>query len=122
MRAHEIFVGQVEPRRGDLSGNHAIRALKEILVVWTACRAIREDQRRLTAAARSATALGVVGRGWRDVPHVHYVKLGDVHAKLHGGRAIQNRQLRFPKSVFADKAILVGDLRGVLSGLKTSQL
>ena len=122
MRAHEIFVGQVEPRRGDLSGNHAIRALEEILVVRTACRAVREDQRRLAAAARSAAALGIVGGSRRNVPHVHYVQLCDVDAKLHGGRAIENRQFRFPEPVFADETILVRNLRGVLSGLKTRQL
>src|SRR5450759_263249 len=105
MRAHQIFVGKVESRRGDVSGNHTIWALEEILVVWTACRAVREDQRRLAAAPRSAAALGIVGRSWRNVPHVHYVQLCDVDAKLHGGRAIENRQFRFPEPVFADKTI-----------------
>src|ERR1035438_1794150 len=122
MRAHQIFVGKVESRWGDLPANHTIRSLEEILVVWAACRAVREDQRRLTAATRSAAALGVVGRGRWNVPHVDYVQLGNVHAKLDIRGAIENRQFRFPEPVFADKTILVRNLRGVLSSLKARQI
>src|SRR4051794_35996335 len=57
--------------RGGVTSPETMRSgrLKKILVVWTACREIREDQRRLAAATCSAAALGIVGRSGGDVPH-----------------------------------------------------
>ncbi len=73
--------------------------LEEVLVVRAAGGAVGEDQGRLTAPARATAALGVVGRGRRDVAHVDHVELGDVDAQLHGRRAEEDRQAPFAETV-----------------------
>ena len=66
-RADQVFVGQVEPRRDDRAGDHVARAAEPVAVVGVAGGAVGQDQRLLAAATGAAGALGVVGRGRRDV-------------------------------------------------------
>jgi hypothetical protein len=101
VRAKEILVREIEPRRSNLGGDHELRPAKEVLVVRISSRAVVEDEGRLAASACTAAPLRVVRRGRRDVPHVDDVELGDIHAELHRRRAEEQRKLPFTEGVFS---------------------
>ena len=116
--AHQVAIAQVNPRRGDGAGDHAVGVFEVILVVGAATGAVGINQGGLAATTGTAAALGVVGRGGRDVAQVDDVKLGDVHAELHGRRTKEERQFRGAEAVFTFLAVLGSDLGGVLAGFQ----
>ena len=118
----KILVAEIEPWRRDRAVDHGLGPLEEVLVVVAGGRAVREHQRGLSAAACSATALGVVGGRRRDVAQVHHVQLGDVHAQFHGGRAVENGQLALAEIGLALLALRGGDLGGVLPRLQPDRI
>src|SRR5262249_18745034 len=74
-------------------------------------------ERGLPRATGAATALSVVGRRWRDVPHVDHVELGDVDTELHRRRAEENGKLRCTEAVLALLPLVGWYLSGVLARL-----
>ncbi len=118
----QIFVGQVHARWCDGAGDHALRAIEEVLVVRAAGCAVGKDERGLSAPAGAPAALRVVGRRRRNVAQVDDVQLGDVDAQLHRRRAEQDRQVAGAESLFAVEPVLVRDLGRVFAGLETQQL
>ncbi|MCY1546954.1 hypothetical protein D9M68_829850 [compost metagenome] len=72
--------------------HHAYRVSEVILVVRALRRAVGYDESGLSAAPRSARALGVVSRGRRRIAQVDDVELRDVDAQLHRRRAVKQRQ------------------------------
>jgi hypothetical protein len=115
MGQHQVFVAEIQSRSRDGTGDHPLRTFEEVLVVRIAGGAVGEHQGRLTAAARTSAALGIVRRCWGDVAHVDHVELGDVDAELHGRGAEQHRELGGAERVFALNPGLVGNLSGVLA-------
>ncbi|OQC03532.1 MAG: hypothetical protein BWX80_02759 [Candidatus Hydrogenedentes bacterium ADurb.Bin101] len=114
----QVPVAQIDARRRHGAGHHLAGLAEVILVVGAAARAIGIDQGRLSAAPRTAAALGIVGRGRRHVAHVHQVQLGNVHAELHGGGTEQERQVGFTKLLFAFLPVVRGHLGGMLPGFQ----
>ena len=55
--------------------------------------AVGDDDGGLPTAACTARTLGIVGRGGRHVPQVDGVKVGNIDAQLHCGRAEHDREL-----------------------------
>ena len=92
MAADEIFVGQIKGRRIDRTGDHARWIRKKVLVVGRLSRAVSDHQGRLAAAPSAATALRVIRRRGRHIPHIDRVESRNIHAEFHGRRAEQNRQ------------------------------
>ena len=121
VRAEQVFVEQVEARRGDDAGDHLVGVAEVVLVVAVAGSAVGGDQRRLARSACAARALRVVGGGGRDVPHGDGVEAGDVHAEFHRRRAVQQLQLAVAELVLALTAQVGMDLRGVLAGDQAGQ-
>src|SRR5687768_4695559 len=93
MGADQILVRQFQTRRRHRSGNHVFRTLEEVLVVRTPCGAVRKDKGRLPAATCTSTALRVVSRSRRDIPHVDDVEFRNVHAEFHRWGAEEDGQL-----------------------------
>ncbi len=122
VRAHEVLVGQIQPRWRDRSRDHRVLMAEEVLIVRAARGAIREDQCGLPAPARPAAALRVIGGRGRHVAQVDHVELGDVHAQLHRGRAIEDGQTSLAELALALLAQLVGHLGGVLARLHAAQV
>ncbi len=120
--ADQVFVGQIQPRRGHLSRHHVLGAAEVVLVVAVARRAVRGHQRGLTGTARPARALRVVRRGRRYVAHQHGVERGDVHAQLHRRGAVQQRQFGLPEQLLTLQPVLRKDLGGVLPRVQAGQL
>ena len=114
----QVLVGQVKTRQADGSGDHQLLAAEEILVVGVPRGAVGQHQSRLAAPPGPAAPLGVVRGGRRHVPHVDHVELADVDAKLHRGRAIEDRELAATEVLLALLALLVGNLGRVLVGLE----
>ena len=101
MSADKVLISKVKPWRRYRSGYHVLGSFKEILVVRATRGTVRENERWLPTASCSTTALGIIGRRRWHVAHVDDVELGDINAKLHSGRAVENRQFTLPKIVFA---------------------
>ena len=118
----QVLVRQVEPRRRDRTGDHSLRALEKVLIVWAATGAVGEHQCRLPAASCPSAPLGIVGRRGRHVAHIDDVELGNVDAELHRRRAVEHGELGFAKVFLAFLAYVVGDLRRVLAGLDPVQV
>ena len=119
--AEQVLVEQVEARRGDDAGDHLVGVAEVVLVVAVAGGAVGGDQGGLAGPSRAAGALRVVGGGGRDVPHGDGVEAGDVDAKLHRRRAVQQLQLAVAELVLALAAQLGMDLGGVLAGDQAGQ-
>ncbi len=122
MGADQVLVGQVQTRRGHLSGHHVLGAAEVVLVVAVARGAVRGHECGLAGTARPARALRVVRRGRRDVAHHHGVERGDVHAQLHRRRAVQQGQFGGAELPLALQPVLRSHLRGVLPGEQARQL
>ena len=113
MAADEVLVAEVQARRRDGAGHHVPRVAEPVGVVGVAGGAVGDHERRLAGAAGPAGALRVVGRRGRDVAQAHGVQAGDVHAELHGGRAVQQRQRPLPETVLPLLADVLRHLRRV---------
>ena len=119
--AEQVLVEQVEARRGDDARDHLVGVAEVVLVVAVAGGAVRGDQGRLAGSSGSPRALGVVrGRG-RHVAHGNGVEAGDIDAKLHRRRAVQQLQLPVAEFVLALAAHFGVDLGGVLTGHQPGQ-
>ena len=92
MRAHELFIGDVERRGTNDTSHHLIAPFEEILVVRRLSSAIGHDDGGLPGAAGTAGALGIIRRRRRHVSQIDGIKRRDVDAKLHGRRTEQGRQ------------------------------
>src|SRR5437660_1052004 len=58
--------------------------------MWTPCRAITVNQRRLATTAGASGSLSVIRRCRGNVAHVNDVELSDINTQLHCWRAIEN--------------------------------
>ena len=143
MAVDQIPVRELENRRTYLAVDHRLGVAEEVLVVRALRRRVRDDQGRLSAAARASAALGVVRRRGRHVAHVDRVQCRDVDAELHRRGAKEHRQepiglAGLPESLLVRRELLalaraeaeallpdltvVGiDLGGVLAGLEPEQ-
>jgi len=92
MAVDQIAVGKIQGRRAHHAMHHLVGMLEEPLVMRAERRAVGDDQRLLAGTPGTATALGVVGRGRRDIAQVDGVERGNIHAQLHRGRAEHHRQ------------------------------
>src|SRR5690606_5141616 len=139
MTYYELAVRQVEEWRPDDAMNHRGRIAEEVLVVRAPCRAVCNDECRLSAATGASCALHVVRRSRRHIAEVDGVQRRDVHSQFHGGgadergqesrtllygaRTVRRQQLLLfgraePEALFADLPHLRLHLRGVLARLQ----
>lgn len=115
---NQIAVPDVDPRRCHKSGNHLVRFMEVILIMWAPSGAVGIDEGRLSTASGPATALRVIGRGGRNVAEIDEIQLGDVHAQFHRWRAEQQRQIAAAETVLAFLAVLRRDLGRVFPGFE----
>ncbi|MCY1297154.1 hypothetical protein D9M70_465820 [compost metagenome] len=92
MGGEQVGVYEVDRRSLHDTGDQIDPPLEVILVVRALRRAVGYDESGLSAAPRSARALGVVSRGRRRIAQVDDVELRDVDAQLHRRRAVKQRQ------------------------------
>ena len=92
MAGDQVPVRDLDDRRAYLPVDHRLGVAEEVLVVRALGRRIRDDQGRLSAAARPSAPLGVVRRRRRHVAHVDRVQGRDVDAELHRRGAEEHRQ------------------------------
>src|ERR1700687_3960988 len=114
MCADEVLISQFDSWRCHMAGDHQGGPAEEILVMGTAGCAVRKDKCRLTLSSSAATALCVVRRCWRDVPHVYSIELCDIDTKLHRRGTKENGQVTPPERVFPLLSDIIRDLRRVL--------
>ena len=121
MGLEQLLIRQLQRWGTDGTRHHPHRIGEEILIVRGSGAAVAEHQRWLTATTRAAAALRIVGRGGRHIAHVDGVERGDVHAQLHGWRAIHQTQRRAPERVFPALPFPRIHLGGVLPGKQCLQ-
>ena len=83
VRPHKILIGHIKAGRGHLARDHSLLVAEKVAVVWASGGAVGEHERGLPRPPGTAGALGVVGRGRRDVAQADDVERRDVDAELH---------------------------------------
>ena len=92
VRAHELFIGDVERRRTNDASHHLIAPFEKVLVVRRLGGAIGHDDGGLTRTARPAGALSIIRRRRGHISQIDGIERRDVDAKLHGRRTEQGGQ------------------------------
>ena len=65
---------------------HYFLRFREIVLIMRALGcAVRNNESRLTGSPCATGTLGVICRGWRNVPEINGIESGDVHARFHRG-------------------------------------
>jgi len=113
MTKNDISVAKRNGWRWDFTGNHFLRVIEEILIVWRAA-GVANNQAHTRPASGSSAALGIVVRTRRDVAEHDGVQASNINAHFHSRRAGKDVERRFCcgslESVLQVHPFVVGNL------------
>src|SRR6266496_4836095 len=143
MSFHQISVREIEGGGFDNTIDHLRWRFEVMLIVWALRGTVGDHKRRLTRAPSPTRALSIVCRSRGHVPQIDSIQRGDINTQLHCWRAKEHGQedrrltdlaelvpaichlflivVVPPEAPLAPFALLLLDLRGVLSSFHSEQ-